>query len=76
MLHTPIAVNNKIVGFQPQRATPEAARQALMPLFKQYDTQVRWQEDTAIFGFGQDWQMAALPRIGTSETTKSGVKSD
>ena len=76
MLHTPIAVNNKIVGFQPQRATPEAARQALMTHLKQYDTQVRWQGDTAYMGFGQDWQMAALPGIGTSGTAKTGIKSD
>ena len=52
LLATPIAVNNKLVKFQPRRVPADEARSALAPRLRAYGTRARWEGDTAVIEFG------------------------
>ncbi len=63
LLATPIAVNNKLVHFQPHRVPAEEARGELEPRLKAFGTHARWVKDTAVLGFGPGAIAGELPPV-------------
>ena len=67
ILATPIAVNNEMVKYQPQRVSASEAQEAFGPHLKRYNTPARWEGDTAFIGLGTQSGSAALPRLPWNE---------